>query len=85
MLVIPLLLLGLSSTEVATPMSISNLSRRSTTYWITEASVTVVSPSHPSRNRSRGPRTLRPYSSSKGEKPVDSCGTSRYANSKCCR
>ncbi|KAM8972365.1 fer-1-like protein 5 [Pelodytes ibericus] len=32
------------------------------------------------RNVIQGPRTFRPYSSSKGENPVDSCGTSVYAN-----
>ena len=32
------------------------------------------------KSTSRGPRTARPYSSSKGENPVETCGTSRYAN-----
>ena len=35
-----------------------------------------------SRMTSSGPLTLLPYNNSNGEKPVDDCGTSRYANNK---
>ena len=47
----------------------------STHMWYTTLSVVLGNASHISLRTSRGPCTALPYNSSKGENPVDSCGT----------